>query len=494
MGNFFKELNQPSEIGSTFFEKHLDSYEWALLAYVLSALLLLAADGYNYWWALDTQAEIASSGWVPVYGPESTLLTVVLITGWFGRPIAFLCAMMYAQRCAEAIGITGYRWSLRWTVISMYVPFLNFVRPWLGFGEIRRSIIRSTNRIADDQAWRTVSFSPATLLLGIIFMTSQFIEGMAYKVITDFLPDFRNADVSLSNTILSARIGIASELICLAYVGWYLFSLRAPLRNLAGLDAVADTRGAQPRSAAGFQPIQTPATSDSNYDEIYELIARELAENNINQGLWTRLFAEAGGDENKTKALYIKRRAEILKEERTRSTSADSVKHPTDVHPKTTDPVVESDKGKNNLLWVLGGIGAFVIILFSLNHLITPSNKDQLPTLTSIFSNVPKSIPGLANARSAGYTDNEIAGYLSDTPTFGLEIKKAHAAGYADIEIYRYLGLNVSQEFITEGNNNPTKCAGFGRYIYGRNLEQYSDLELLIVLDCSKKFGDKSLF
>jgi len=48
-------------------------------------------------------------------------------------------------------------------------------------------------------------------------------------------------------------------------------------------------------------------------DAIYAAIATELRNGATNEGLWTRLFAECDGDENKTKAAYIKQRAEKLK-------------------------------------------------------------------------------------------------------------------------------------------------------------------------------------
>ena len=323
MGNFYKELNQPSEIGSKYFDKNLDNFEWAILAYFIAAVLILAENGYDYWYILEIQNLVTTYGWghvpatlTPVYDPDSSLLTAIFIIGSLGLLIAFLCAMTHARRCAEAIGISGYRWSLRWTMISICVPFLNFVRPWLGFGEIRRSIIGSTEGIADSQSWRTVSFSPATFLLGVLFNSSVLINKIAFNEASRSLDTFLNTGGQLSNVLLNVQIGIASELICLAYIGWYLFSLRAPLINLAGIESSTHSREVQPQATAGVQPKQTPATNETNDDEIYESIARELADKNINQGLWTRLFAEAEGDENKTKALYIKRRAEILTEEK----------------------------------------------------------------------------------------------------------------------------------------------------------------------------------
>ncbi len=47
-------------------------------------------------------------------------------------------------------------------------------------------------------------------------------------------------------------------------------------------------------------------------DAIYTIVAEELESGKTDKGLWTRLFAEAGGDEKQTKVLYITRRVEKL--------------------------------------------------------------------------------------------------------------------------------------------------------------------------------------
>ena len=47
-------------------------------------------------------------------------------------------------------------------------------------------------------------------------------------------------------------------------------------------------------------------------EEIYRLIAEEIETGSINKGLWTKAFSEADGEDNKTKALYIKYRFDQL--------------------------------------------------------------------------------------------------------------------------------------------------------------------------------------
>ncbi len=74
--------------------------------------------------------------------------------------------------------------------------------------------------------------------------------------------------------------------------------------------------GEQAQSGNVASARQSP---DVDEDAIYAAIASELKTGATMEGLWTRAFAECDGDENRTKALYIKRRAEtLIAEERKR--------------------------------------------------------------------------------------------------------------------------------------------------------------------------------
>lgn len=63
---------------------------------------------------------------------------------------------------------------------------------------------------------------------------------------------------------------------------------------------------------------QTPSvsisTNISNLDEdaIYTIVAEELETGKTDKGLWTRIYAECGGDEKQVKVLYITRRVKKL--------------------------------------------------------------------------------------------------------------------------------------------------------------------------------------
>ena len=51
-----------------------------------------------------------------------------------------------------------------------------------------------------------------------------------------------------------------------------------------------------------------------NEEEIYELISEEIESNSTKKGLWTKAFSESEGDEQKTRALYIKYRFDQIKQ------------------------------------------------------------------------------------------------------------------------------------------------------------------------------------
>ena len=65
----------------------------------------------------------------------------------------------------------------------------------------------------------------------------------------------------------------------------------------------------------GAIPENIPTTSTSTFcdeDAVYYQIAEEFENGVEDKGLWTSLFADCNGDETKTKARYIKKRAERL--------------------------------------------------------------------------------------------------------------------------------------------------------------------------------------
>jgi hypothetical protein len=57
-------------------------------------------------------------------------------------------------------------------------------------------------------------------------------------------------------------------------------------------------------------------------EHLYERVSEEMAAGDIKPGMWTKAFANAMGDENKAKAIYIRMRVEQLTREEARKEHA----------------------------------------------------------------------------------------------------------------------------------------------------------------------------
>lgn len=125
------------------------------------------------------------------------------------------------------------------------------------------------------------------------------------------------------------------------------------------LDAQSDTNASIVRESSQLQEARNSAANTSSQaspaipahvrqqpvvideDAIYASIAAELETGVTDKALWTRLFAQFDGDENKTKAAYIKHRATALIAEK-RAELAAATPPPESVAPAVVTPVKAS--------------------------------------------------------------------------------------------------------------------------------------------------------
>jgi hypothetical protein len=95
---------------------------------------------------------------------------------------------------------------------------------------------------------------------------------------------------------------------------WLTFStynvLRIKRQTEAG--AVAPVSADKPAAEPAKRSPEKETTPIMNEDAFYEQVGKEIEANNLQTGLWTRAFAEADGDENRAKAIYIKLRVAQL--------------------------------------------------------------------------------------------------------------------------------------------------------------------------------------
>jgi hypothetical protein len=215
-------LDEPGEVGLDKFEEYLRVFDKAYIAFAVAAAITLAPPAVYLWfgtklidvphWALGQAASI------------DRVYSVLAFVGYIGWLTSLFVAMLYARRCAQAVGLSGYHWTFRWTFISLFVPFLNFVRPWLGFGEIRRSIVASHRDKTSGQAWHSETFSPSTLLLGVCVFSNILVS----RIVSGPLNI-----LTISDFIAASKILLAGDIVLLGYVGWYILSLRPLLIGLA---------------------------------------------------------------------------------------------------------------------------------------------------------------------------------------------------------------------------------------------------------------------
>ncbi len=84
------------------------------------------------------------------------------------------------------------------------------------------------------------------------------------------------------------------------------------VKGSTGTQKISKARESSNGTSASPTPTMKAINEPSNSD--YARIADEITSGNIDQGLWTRLFVETDGDENRTRARYIKARIALLTE------------------------------------------------------------------------------------------------------------------------------------------------------------------------------------
>lgn len=131
---------------------------------------------------------------------------------------------------------------------------------------------------------------------------------IALATLTRALSNWDNVDLWLAVPLLT---GIGWPLAFL--IGWALTprtddganDQRSSRSHLVPLEPLPQSAPSEAKHATTQQGLR----ASQNEDSIYERIAAELESGQLQSGLWTRLYAENGGDEIRTKVAYIRERA-----------------------------------------------------------------------------------------------------------------------------------------------------------------------------------------
>jgi hypothetical protein len=159
----------------------------------------------------------------------------VILTGFF-------LGAARARRAAEEAGLTGYSHGLGWTMASFFVPFLNFYRPWVGLGEIRRSIFVAADDGETGRKWnRFGDVSTATIGLAVIVL-GMSMGAIVYNLLAS-TPTPHSAAAAFAqldhhrDRVLVTLAFITIEVMALFA---YLATLGSKLRDLTRLAAERD--------------------------------------------------------------------------------------------------------------------------------------------------------------------------------------------------------------------------------------------------------------
>lgn len=239
----------------------------------------------------------------------------------------------------EVIGATGFK-NERWTAAGWVIPFFNLFKPYQIINEIYKA---GAPTYAIPDGWKKESGSGHLLTWWIFWAVTHVIGVIVGK---QLFKDSMRVDMSLQQSIGLIEF---HAWFCVMYliiaVLWFVVAgsltrrlldrqhagvgspfpgrfetVRQPvpstrLPTLSRITSAQDATMHNPEEANQHQAQMQASTSDYvqvDEDTIYATVAEELETGKTDKGLWTRLFAECGGDEKQVKVLYIKRRAERL--------------------------------------------------------------------------------------------------------------------------------------------------------------------------------------
>lgn len=108
-----------------------------------------------------------------------------------------------------------------------------------------------------------------------------------------------------------------------------------------------------------------------NDEKYYEIVAKEIRENRINDAIWTKAIAESGGEENKTKAVYIQLRVkQLMRDDIKTQYNAPAEPEPGQAPTENWDDSEEYDSGDSPLVLQLkawgGKVGQVVVFVVGL--------------------------------------------------------------------------------------------------------------------------------
>ncbi|HEX9447832.1 MAG TPA: hypothetical protein VF920_07620 [Dongiaceae bacterium] len=156
----------------------------------------------------------------------SFVLLLIHLSGVIG----FFVAMTKARRLAETmISRTAFRWSWGWTIWSCFIPILNLLRPWLGFGELRYLVLAPQSEPDAVRARSPRYFSPATCLLWfstLLFCLDRFLLTVVSAGLSAAIKEGGDIDAHYKSLMHLFSL----DAIVIGLVGWQAYAFQRRLR------------------------------------------------------------------------------------------------------------------------------------------------------------------------------------------------------------------------------------------------------------------------
>lgn len=272
----------------------------------------------------------------------SKLLFLTMIGVAFGLVKWLNACYSFAKQTIGAIGFKNEGW----TAAGWIIPLFNLFKPYQIINEIYKA--GSNGYVAPD-GWKKESGSGALLTWWIFWVVTHFIGWIISKQVIRTV--FRD-DITIPQAIGLTELQAWACMISLIIAGlWFWVANLLTQRMLDRNDIPANGQSVQPDTRTNnpspiSRPIATPTPAATETPAItpserceaaidipevapsrltipipampesddwaFEKVADELETSTTDKVLWTRVFAESGGEENKAKALYIQRRVGVL--------------------------------------------------------------------------------------------------------------------------------------------------------------------------------------
>lgn len=223
----------------------------------------------------------------------------------------------------ESIKATGFAQE-GWKTWGWIFPFMNVFKPYQVLSEIYK--VSATDHDGGEE-WKRSSGSGMLLIWWIFWVITHMIMwGIGKQALKSGA--FRD-DLTLNQIIGMYYSSVTVCVVSLIVAGlWFVVvgnltrrllsrstpvvvsvaPARAHAAYLSEFPVVGNLSKAVPPESYNTIPLQTIVDEEPIYAEI----SNELETGVVDKGLWTRLFAECGGDEKQTKVLYIQERVKRL--------------------------------------------------------------------------------------------------------------------------------------------------------------------------------------